>query len=552
MNQNEHAGSATRAAQPKIALGAWNFYFLLKFALFWRGLIGFHALENLAFAAYLLAPLQSPRWRRVRAAAAFPLALMLLYRDSWLPPLARVVSQASLLANFSFVYLVELLGRFVNWQVIALLTVLWAAYRLLARHVRVGLFVVATLLVLLAHSPEESLPAMASAASTGADNPGLPKSDSLDTVLREFYAQESRREIRFRHPAESAVPFDIIFIHICSLSWDDLRAVGLDSHPLWRRFDYLFTRFNSAASYSGPAAIRILRGTCGQTPHSGLYSQVADSCYLMSNLQQAGFEPNLLLNHDGHFYDFIGTVRAQGAAMNSVAPQALAGIPVTMHAFDNSPIYGDAEVLSRWLDGRRQNAEPRVAAYYNTVSLHDGNRLNGQTGPSSDSYKQRLTTLLDDIDGFVRKIETSGRRAVVAVIPEHGAAFRGDNMQIAGLREIPTPAIAGVPVGIRVVGSGVKRNGEAQVIKAPASYMAVSHLIARMLDKSPFDANGFVPEDYLADMPTTEFVAENEGVVMMRRGDTYFLREDKEGWKPYRTDGPVDGAGSEKPEGGKQ
>ena len=44
------------------------------------------------------------------------------------------------------------------------------------------------------------------------------------------------------------------------------------------------------------------------------------------------------------------------------------------------------------------------------------------------------------------ELEASGRRAVVVLVPEHGAALRGDSAQIAGLREIPTPAITLVPV----------------------------------------------------------------------------------------------------------
>ena len=39
------------------------------------------------------------------------------------------------------------------------------------------------------------------------------------------------------------------------LSWDDLRAVNLDRHPLLQKADIVFHHFNSAASYSGPAAV---------------------------------------------------------------------------------------------------------------------------------------------------------------------------------------------------------------------------------------------------------------------------------------------------------
>src|SRR5207247_4595080 len=127
----------------------------------------------------------------------------------------------------------------------------------------------------------------------------------------------------------SAPPFDVIFLHVCSLSWDDVKAMGLENHPLWQRFDIVMTRFNSAASYSGPAAIRINRATCGQSSHTDLYSPAPANCYLMSSLQQASFDPQILLNHDGHFDDFLKTVQAQGAANQTPLP--ISGLPVPQH-----------------------------------------------------------------------------------------------------------------------------------------------------------------------------------------------------------------------------
>ncbi|MCR3986170.1 cellulose biosynthesis protein BcsG [Aeromonas caviae] len=32
-------------------------------------------------------------------------------------------------------------------------------------------------------------------------------------------------------------------------------------HPLWKHFDIVFKNFNSATSYSGPAAVRLLRAS---------------------------------------------------------------------------------------------------------------------------------------------------------------------------------------------------------------------------------------------------------------------------------------------------
>ncbi len=47
--------------------------------------------------------------------------------------------------------------------------------------------------------------------------------------------------------------------------------------------DIMFDSFNSATAYSGPAAIRLLRASCGQLSHHDLYQPVNQQCYLFDN-----------------------------------------------------------------------------------------------------------------------------------------------------------------------------------------------------------------------------------------------------------------------------
>jgi cellulose synthase operon protein YhjU len=524
---------AMERGRPAIALGNWSLYFLAKLALCWRELIGFHPIENLALAAFLLVPITSRTARLVRTALAIPVAIALLYYDSWLPPIGRVVSQASLVSNFSLTYLGELAGRFIDWPVVAMLTFGWSVYYIVARYVRVGVIVVIALIAVAAGDGREHAASLPAASVLAASVPAAASASlDPDAALREFYDKESRRVVKFPN-AGNAVPFDIVFIHICSLSWDDLQATGVDKHPLWKDLDFLFTHFNSAASYSGPAAIRINRATCGQTSHSALYKPVSDDCYLMPSLKQAGFETNLAFNHDGHFDDFLTLVRKQGV---NAPLQSFDGITVPVRAFDNSPVYDDFGVLSRWLDTRQKAPDPHAVLFYNTISLHDGNRI--VSGPdaklsSKDNYRSRVEKLLNDLTAFMDQIRKRGRRAVVVIIPEHGAALRGDKFQIAGLREIPTPAITLVPVGVKIVGSDATRSGGAVQIGEPSSYVGLSQLVARLIEKPPFGTSGFDAAQYAAELPTTEHVAENEGVVVMRQGSRYFLKQGTEAWGEY-------------------
>lgn len=523
--------SPPSASSDFTGLGLWSFYFLLKLLMAWQEIIGFHPLENLAFAAALTLPVKTPLYRRLKLALSIVLAAALLYYDSWLPPIGRAFATLGLLASFSFDYWLELAGRVLRWPLIAGLVLAWAAYRWLDRYVRMGTLVTLAMMAMLLR-PLLHTGATEAAVQAATGNGTTAQSD--DDALNAFYAQESQRTVNFTAPPAAAPAFDIVFLHICSLSWDDLRAVGLDTHPLWQRFDVLMTHFNSAASYSGPAAIRLHRGTCGQKPHTGLYSPVADSCYLMDSLKQAGFQPNLAMNHDGHFDDFLGVVQGQKF---KVAPMSVANLPAPLKAFDDTPIYEDFATLNRWLDQRKANSAERVALYYNSISLHDGNRYStAAKGSSLDTYKPRLKKLLDDMDRFIDTLEKSGRRVVLAVIPEHGAAIRGDKMQIAGLREIPSPAITQVPVGVRVIGPQLGHSGTVKV-DAPTSYLAVNQLVAKLMEAPPFTGGSFNPADYTSDLPTTEAVSENEDTVIMVYNGRAMMRQGKDGWSPYDAGG---------------
>lgn len=575
----------------KATLGIWGFYFTAKLALYGVQLIGFHAWANLAFVVFILIPVEHAHGRRLKQAATVLLAIVLLYYDSWLPPIGRVLSQASLLSGFSSSYLLELAGRFISLPIIAMLIAAGTLYWLISRWIRMEVMVIIAIVVMTMvanfDAPHRAAPLQQLTdigpgldefpAQTGqseqADQPvplpdhhessaqvaqsesslssastekyappvqaGEPEQvadnnvPDTDKALQKFFVQESARAVSFSAPKPTDIPFDVIFIHVCSLSWDDLKVTGLDQHPLWKRFDILLTRFNSVSTYSGPAAIRMQRATCGQSTHTGLYSPAAEKCYLMDSLKRSGFEPGMVLNHDGHFDDFLKLVQTQGRL--NVPPMSLGGALVTQHAFDNSPIYEDRSVLTRWLEGRQKSNSPRIAMYYNTVSLHDGNHLDGANAKlnSRENYKLRLSKLLDDLDGFMQDIEKSGRRAVVAMIPEHGAALRGDRMQISGLREIPSPAITLVPVGIKVIGANFKRSGETLQIGKPTSFLAVSHIVAGLLKNPPYAKNTFFPSDYVADLPLTPFVAQNEDVIMAGFKGRYYLRQDASGWVDY-------------------
>ncbi|MDW4658054.1 cellulose biosynthesis protein BcsG, partial [Escherichia coli] len=81
-----------------------------------------------------------------------------------------------------------------------------------------------------------------------------PDNATLEAYLQKFYATEATRQVEFKPSTSPAQPFDLLLINICSMAWDDLDAVGLRDNTLFQQMDVVFDNFNSATSYSGPAA----------------------------------------------------------------------------------------------------------------------------------------------------------------------------------------------------------------------------------------------------------------------------------------------------------
>ncbi|WP_330993221.1 cellulose biosynthesis protein BcsG, partial [Pluralibacter gergoviae] len=126
-------------------LSGWNFYFLVKFALLWTGYLNFHPLLNLIFLAFLLFPLPGPRLHAWRNLIAIIPGIALFWHDTWLPGPQSIFSEGSQLAGFSADYLLDLVSRFINWQMVGLFFVLLVAWLFIAQWLRVTVFVVAIL-----------------------------------------------------------------------------------------------------------------------------------------------------------------------------------------------------------------------------------------------------------------------------------------------------------------------------------------------------------------------------------------------------------------------
>ena len=526
-------------------LRGWNLYFLSKLALAWMGALNLHVLPNLLLLAALLLPLPW-RWARIaRTVAAIPVAVALYYHDTWWPPFQRLLAQPGVL-DFSASYWLELLGRFINWQMVALLALLACGYWLLKPWLRVttlsvlgmlGMGVLALPLPAGLHWEQGEAVAGGGAGNNRSTARAGPVTDELLTTwLSGFYQQQAGLKTSFP-TTQGGAPFDVIVLNICSLAWSDLDEVGMRRNVLLDQMDVVFDQFNSATAYSGPAAIRLLRASCGQTPHNALFEPVPAQCQLFSNLQALGFRNELAMNHDGHFDDFIGDLGTRGGLQ--VSAMDIGSYPRALIAFDKTPLRRDSDVLGGWLQQRQSAAEQQVALFYNTISLHDGNRIVGADGRAMNAdYKARAQMVLGDLASFIDALEKSGRRALVVVVPEHGAALHGDRMQIPGMREIPSPSITHVPVGVKLVGMGIPAAAGPRHVTTPSSYLAISELVARVYAlNTQSQADGRDWEGLLQGLPETPAVSENEGAkVIDYDGKPYLQLQGSSSWTPYPED----------------
>ncbi len=499
-------------------MGLWNAYFLAKLYFYHEGYIRLDVLLNLVFAAFILAPAPG-RLRNNRAVAAARLVLgiflaaLLLWHDSWLRPPVEAFEFLRSQGMPSGGYIASfLLGYFNLRDAAAVALIVSIAFA--AKRFKVSIGPVVILLLVLVIPAEWK---------------GQGDSKSLGNMLDAFYGREAGRVVDF--DGKRRPDFDVAVIHVCSLSWKDFKDAGVDGKEFFRRFDYLFTAFNSATTYSGPAAIRLMRANCGQERHAALYNEAPEDCYLFDKLAQMGFRVDFALNHNGVYGGFAKEAQSLG---HMRAPlQSQDGLRPAYLMFDGSPVYDDYAVLGKWWRMRLSEGPGPVALYYNTVTLHDGIHRQGEKNwwakDKTSEYRTRLAGLLGGLTRFMGLLESSGRNVVVVFVPEHGAALGGSRIQAPGLRDMPLPDITLVPVGVKLIGKGYAPAPGA-VISKPASYLALSFMLSRFIAESPFDKNDEKIQDLAASVPATDFVSSTEGDEIVKKGEDYFLFGKEKKW----------------------
>lgn len=528
-------------------LGLWNVYFIAKFALAHYEYLTLNFLYNGLLLLFILLPLKNRFLCIARTVVALIAAVALLYSESWLPGPDSIISNAQNIAGFSAMYVAQLIVDFVNVKMVIWGIVIVLAYLLIKNWVRLTVFTLGYFICLVLQpyyvawttkpAVEQNVEVVAQnkpsqpQQETNAD-PSAITSETIDKWYTAFLDYEKGRRAEFPQGlSANDTPFEIILMNICSLSNDDLLASDLMNHPVLSEFNIRFDHFNSATSYSGPATLRLLNAVCGQVNHDSLYDGRRPECEIMNRLDQLGYRQHLYLDHRGQYDNYLQTLRDKAGLMAPL--ESTAKYPVRYMAFDDEEIADDLAVLRDWQRKTSRDKETkRHVTLFNFIALHDGNRLPRHS--RWEEFKPRAIRFLNDLQTFMHELERSGRKVMLIVVPEHGAAVRGDRIQAPRLRDIPSMRITEVPLMVKFFGI---KNMPAEPIHVtgPTSYLAMSTLIGRVLSLNYFGADGgSVPlEELVRDLPETNPVSENgQSVVLTYRGNDYIRQKGGE-WRSY-------------------
>ena len=522
-------------------LGVWNVYFIIAFALAAFGYIELNLLGNALLMAWLLLPV-GPKWLRIlRGTLGVAAAAVLLYSESWLPGVDSILANKGGIAGFSLLYMAEFALDFINVKMVGWGLLVFLGYFLVRRYVRVTFFTIVYFLGAVTMPwvqsilPERAPVVTADAGGQTNEAAAPAKTGKADAkAVGEWYdaflAYEHDRRARFPNGlSEKDTPFDILLLSICSVSNDDLAVSQLDQHPLFKEFNIRFDSFNAATAYSGPALLRLLNGACGQPSHSELYGERRPECEIMTRLGTLGYSQRLLMDHSGEYDNFLQSMRDKAGV---TATLDNAKYPTRYMGFDDEEIADSLAVLRHWQRTQVKSKAGRTATLINFIALHDGNRLPGRG--RAEPFKPRAQEMFDNIRTFLRELERSGRKTMVVIVPEHGAAVRGDKIQVPRLRDIPTMRISRVPVMVKFVGLKGMPN-EPIHVTGNTSYLALTSLIGKTLETDYFSKDGgTVPlEQLVHDLPQTNPVSENGTVQTLEYQGREYFRQTGGEWKPY-------------------
>ncbi len=497
----------------------WHCYFLLKIYFGLQGVVQLHAVANVALAALCYWPINHRVVARVRWILAIVLSIALLVYEEILPSIEQWSVVILRISEFSLVYWVELLNRLLSTSGAQILVGSALVLVIVARRIRLEPWVL-LFLVAMSFSIHEVFH-----SHTNKQDVSSMDFQDKPTHISKFWQEQSGIEMPSIATPTEITP-DVALLHVCSLSWDDLREVGRSDSQFLDMFDLTLGQFNSATSYSGPAMLRLVNSGCGQSSHDQLFDINRSQCNLLQQLNQAGFETQVWLNHSGQFDHFLESLQARSPVRVQTS-QDFPAIERSIRAFDGSELIDDEGILSHWWQEHDSKGKPRFL-YFNTISLHDGNRSISASSTKPIQYQVELQRLMHALGNLMERAKTSERGLLIVLIPEHGAALRPQGIELSGLRNTPWPTITHVPVGVRFVNKN-HTNVVPTLIQIPTSYSSLSTLLSQVLSSN--DPGATLLSSALK-LPPIQWVADNGDKVLAWHNDFIWTLNPQDEWTP--------------------
>jgi cellulose synthase operon protein YhjU len=519
-----------------LALGA---YFFVRFFLYFSSYTSFSIIPNAALLLCGAVRFNNLFLRSLHYTLITVMAVFLFYYDSYLPGFEQILT--SIHENHDIEIIDSLLQMiFTSLILIICFIVIIVVFLSDVVHVYTVLAVIFAIIGIQSISPFMINQLQAETTASTAENTGtssdlVPQigdktAANIEKYSQDIFAKEASRLISMPYELPANFEsFDILMVNICSMATDDIAASNQLNNELFSKFDIYFDSFNSATSYSTPATLRLLLSNCGHRTEHELYSEVKKECQLLTAMERIGYQIYVFFDHNGIYGSYKQTLHDLAGLPDNIYP--LNKLNTRYTSFDGTTISADDDVFRAFVN-IADKSSGQIFGFMNLISLHDGNHILGEK--HSAPYYPRLKTMLSDLSALVEMLSKRKRNTMLMIVPEHGAAIRGDKMQIARLREIPTDTITTVPVMVKFF--GVDYPVTKHHLKGPHSYLAISELIKRAIENNVFSKEHATAniDDIVTDLPMQSFIAESTNALFLNFKGTSMYKLKGEEWAEYK------------------
>lgn len=513
----------------------FNGLYLFKIGLYLLGFIDLSTLLNLCVFTLTLVHLKWGFANKCFRTAVFLAVFSLFYKDSYLPSIEQILNQKSNLKDFSLDYIIEFVREFINvWMLIAL-PIAVVAVKLSKIYIRTASLVYILIVSVNFINPDilkqlsdsdEIIVAKSGDFIEKKDisNDGIDMQrgnftqTNLNSYFDFFFQNEKKRKLVIKAPQnEDYQGFNIVFLDVDSLSNEDLTHSMADAHPAMRRFDIYLTNFYTATTNEKEHSLRLLNSLCGQKTREELLNGTPnDTCLLFKQLSFIGYTPQYLFSDEDEAKEYVPFLNSHSFLGIKDINYAIG--PDFMSVSDK-----DLSIFKKYIYDLQRNPAQTV-----TYIKYSGlNRTENIT-----NYNIKLMKFMAELDTFMDDLEKSPRMTLLVMLPSHGSAFRSDKTQLSGNLSIPSMRLCLGSAMIKLIAH--KSRLVPVNTQDNLSYMALAHLIKRIIDKQSFNEDNIISVEALTeDLQRSAALGENRDASYMIFRNRQFYKKNGSIWNEY-------------------